>query len=227
MSEDRLIDTLRARIKAVAAERDSALAILDRREAEAEERERLLIEEQDRFVTRLLANHEGDAARLRAERLEATEVAEQLRKKLERSRRESVEAEERSLRTQCTLQQLTAQREELHAELKVAQDRQAALLAQISRLSAELDLARTMLGYAIEGDAPPGSPGPDERETLRPEAPPIAAESGFVRSRERAPRQAHGGAPTLRQTDPGRPSRPRARAMGADARWDRKPPSSR
>jgi hypothetical protein len=225
MSDDQSTQTLRARLAAVAAERDSALAILERREAEAAEQERLLIEEQDRFVTRLIENHDEDTSRLRAERIEATEVTEQLRKKLERSRRESVEAEERSLRTQCTLQQLMAQRESLHAELKLGQEQQTALHAEISRLSAELDLARAMLGYAIEGD--PASVAPDERETLRPEPAPTTAESGFVRNRERAPRHALGGTPTPRQTDPSRSIRPRARAIGADARWDRKPPSSR
>jgi hypothetical protein len=89
------LTALKAQLQAARAERDAAVSALDRRELEAAEQQRLLVEEQDRFVTRIIEKYEQQIARLQGEHDAAVSIAEQLRHKVERFRRDATRAEEK------------------------------------------------------------------------------------------------------------------------------------
>ena len=69
---------LRAEIEALRTERDAAVHALERQERESADQFKLLVEEQDRFVSRLLERHEREMIRLRLELDEARNDARQV-----------------------------------------------------------------------------------------------------------------------------------------------------
>jgi hypothetical protein len=204
-------------MEALRAERDAALEALDRAKQEAEEQVRLLVEEQDRFVSSVLTAHEREIRRLELELEEARAARALFEKKLERERQNSTRLEEQLLRAR--------------AEMDRRRPEQAtpSLENTIRKLQAELALAHSMLDDAM-GGARGGSftsarPNPGTHEVSRP-----PRESGIVNRRIPRPRQSTPpGVQRVRRSDtptgsqrPRRSETPRAAAGG-----DEPPPSSR
>lgn len=139
-----------AQLQALRAERDAAIALLDQREREAEEQTRLLVEEQDRFVSRMIEAHEREVGRLRLELEEARAAAAQFEHKLERDRATSGRLEEQLATAQVELTRLREQRDAARVEARRAQHAYVTSQAGIDALKAELELAHSKLA----GSAP-------------------------------------------------------------------------
>lgn len=177
-----------AQMEALRAERDAAMAVLDQREREAEEQTQLLVEEQDRFVSRMIESHEREVGKLRLELDEARSSAAQFQQKLERDRATSVRLEEQLATAQVELSRLREQRDAARVEARRAQHAYVTSQATIDALKTEVELAQPMLAGTsstrqdrTSGVRPP--PLPPRRE-----APKLIAAAGGARlPRDSAP----------------------------------------
>jgi hypothetical protein len=153
MAEDRDLLRLRAQLEAVLAERDAALSELDEVRRQSSEQTRLLMEEQDRFVSRLLAAQERDLGKLRLELEEAQTTADRVERKF-RTDRERVERLEDELgKARAEFDRLKQQRDSARADVQRGREAHAQMSARIDQLEANLALARTMLDDAM-GEGP-------------------------------------------------------------------------
>ncbi|HEX4338423.1 MAG TPA: hypothetical protein VH062_21100 [Polyangiaceae bacterium] len=146
-------------LDAAVAERAQAVAALDAHQRQAHEQTRLLMEEQDRFTSRLLAAQERDLGKLRLEFEEASTTCERLHHKLRRDRDGSEKLEEELAKARIELDRLRDQRDSLRTEAQVGRDLRATMQARIDQLEGNLALARSMLEDAMgEGEIDP-NPG--------------------------------------------------------------------
>src|SRR5580765_3959847 len=145
MIDERDIDELRALLEAVSAEKELAVSALEAHQRQAHEQTRLLMEEQDRFVSRLLAAQERDLGKLRLELEEARTTSERLERKLHRDREGNERLEEELAKARLDMDRLRAQRDMARGELDRARHAHATLSARVDRLEGNLALARTML----------------------------------------------------------------------------------
>lgn len=184
-------ETLRmiAQMQALRAERDAALAVLDQHEREAEEQTRLLIEEQDRFVSRMIESHEREVGRLRLELDEARAAAAQFEHKLERDRASNSRLEEQLATAQVELTRVREQRDAARVEARRAQHLYVTSQAGIDALKAELELAQSTL-------ADGAAPRQDRTSGVRP--PPLPIRRDATKLAVGATREA----PTLRDSVP-------------------------
>jgi hypothetical protein len=178
---------LRAELLALTAERDAAVTALEQYSLETEQQTRLLIEEQDRFVSRLLGSQEREVGRLRLELEEAQTTAQLMEQKLDRERAALARLEEDLTYARSQAERLRSQRDDAREDLKRAQQAQVIAEANAERLRGDMALARSMLEDAMSGKLGPGT-----WESVRPEpsspdpnAPP--RESGFRRPRRSTP----------------------------------------
>ena len=212
---------LRAELEALRAERDASVSALERHQSESAEQLKLLVEEQDRFVSRLLEAQERQVGRLRLELDEARMGAQLLEQKLDKDRARSVRLEEDLVRARGDLDRIRDQRDAFRAELRKTQQTCLNLQAATERLDSELSLARSMLSDAIEGAPAPtwqsAQPPTQQHEISRP-----PRESGIVNRRDR---------PRVRVSTP--PGRTRSSSQPASAlavnaeNVEKGPPSSR
>jgi hypothetical protein len=184
MDEKRDLDSLRAMLEVVSIERTQALSALETHQRLAHEQTRLLMEEQDRFVSRLLAAQERDLGKLRLEFEEARTTCERLHQKLRRDREGSEKLEEELAKTRFEIDRLRDQRDALRTEAQVGRDLRATMQARIDQLEGNLALARSMLEDAMgESDSTAGFTAArlpvSTHRRLRPEP---ARESGIARS---------------------------------------------
>jgi chromosome segregation ATPase len=157
MYDERELDKLRAMLEAVSAERAQAVSALEAHQRQAQEQTRLLMEEQDRFVSRLLAAQERDLGKLRLELEEARTTSERLERKLHRDREGNERLEEELAKARLDMDRLRAQRDMARDELDRARQAHATLCARVDRLEGNLALARTMLDDAMGESSPPGA----------------------------------------------------------------------
>ena len=216
---------LQAEIDTLRTERDALISTLERDERETSEQNRLLIEEQDRFVSRLLEAHEREIGRQRLDLDEARTTADRLMQKHERDRTAAARLEEELARAKVELDRMREQRDVARYETRRVQHSYVAAQASIERLHAELAMAKSMLGDAMAGDPPSRhfqsvEPTPAAHEASRP-----PRESGIINRRPSRPRQS--AAPAVaRQREPTRRDTPRAAAAGGRTK-ESGPPSSR
>lgn len=130
--------------EAIRAERDAALGALERSEREAEEQLRLLVEEQDRFVSRLLESHEREVGKLRLELEEARMAAARYEHKLQRDRATNERLEDQLAVAQVELTRLREQRDSARMETRRSQQAYVTSQAAVDALKSELDLARAL-----------------------------------------------------------------------------------
>jgi hypothetical protein len=203
-------------LQALAAERDAALSVLERRERELEEQLRLLTEEQDRFVSRLLEAHEREVGKLRLELDEANTTAVRLEQKQERERVATLRLEEDLAHAQADVERLRSERDVARAETRRAQQAYVSTQATVERLQAELTFAKSMLADAMgEERLESVQPAPRAHDASRP-----PRESVIVNRRIPRPRSTP---PGTRRTDA-----PRANAVNATPEPpETVPPSSR
>jgi hypothetical protein len=155
MDEDRNLQDLRAMLETASAERAEAVSALEAHQRQTHDQSRLLMEEQDRFVSRLLAAQERDIGKLRLEFEEARTTCERLHQKLRRDREGSEKLEEELAKARLEIDRLRVQRDALRAEAQAARDLRATMQARIEQLEGNLALARSMLDDAMgEGDGP-------------------------------------------------------------------------
>jgi hypothetical protein len=217
-------DKLHAELQDLRAERDAAVLALERQEGDATEQQKLLIEEQDRFVSRLLQSHEREVLRLRLELDEARMSAQRFEQKMDKERARTVRLEDDLLRVRGDADRIRDQRDAFRAELRKAHQLVLHQQATTERLEAELNLAKSMLGDAMDGAASPtmwesAKPPTKQHEISRP-----PRESGIQNRRER-PGRARVSTPPGRSRSSNPPRRsdaPRAAVGDVD-----KPPSSR
>jgi hypothetical protein len=156
MAEDRVLLSLRAELEAVSVERDAALSALDEARRQASDQTRLLMEEQDRFVSRLLAAQERDLGKLRLELEEAQTTAQRIERKF-RADRDRVERLEDELgKARAEFERVREQRDAARAEALRGREAHAQMRARLDQLEANLALARTMLDDAM-GEGPPAT----------------------------------------------------------------------
>jgi septal ring factor EnvC (AmiA/AmiB activator) len=183
MIDERDIDELRALLEAVSAEKELAVSALETHQRQAHDQTRLLMEEQDRFVSRLLAGQERDLGKLRLDLEEARTTAERLERKLLRDREGSERLEEELAKARLELDRLRAQRDTARADAERGKEAHTALRARVERLEGNLALARSMLDDAM-GETKPGGaftsarPPVSAHRRLKPEMP---RESGIRR----------------------------------------------
>jgi len=213
---------LHLQLDALRTERDAALSRLERLEAEAEERQRMLGEEQDRFVSRLIEAHERELSKVRLEVEEAQSSALTLESKVERQRRVSISLEEQLAKTRTEVIRTREQREAFRAEARRLERLLSEAQAKAASLHAELEMARAMLGDAMGGAG--FQTAPPARTTHEP---PRAPRESGIRSRPPARKSTPPG--HTRTRDPGaRRDTPRpAAAVGGTRESDGPPPSSR
>jgi chromosome segregation ATPase len=185
MDDERDLEKLRAMLEAANAEKAAALSALQTLQRQGHEQTRLLMEEQDRFVSRLLGAQERDIGKLRLEFEEAKTTCERLHQKLRRNQEGAEKLEEELAKARFEMDRLREQRNTLRTEAQLARDVRATMQARIDQLEANLALAKTMLDDAMgEGDssssgfAAARNPLSTHRR-LRPEAP---RESGIARA---------------------------------------------
>lgn len=141
---------LKLQVQAARAERDAAVSALDRIQLEAVEQQRLLVEEQDRFVTRIIEKYEQQIARLKGEHDAAVSIAEQLRHKSERFRRDATRAEEELALKLCELEARGKELQEARRTAARLMEERTPNSARIAHLESELELARMLLQSALE-----------------------------------------------------------------------------
>jgi chromosome segregation ATPase len=222
MEDETDVTKLKMAIAALVTERDAAVSALERQEREADEGTRLLVEEQDRFVSHLLEGHERELGRLRLELEEATTTALRLEQKHERHRVTTDRLEEDLARALAELERMKEQRDLARTEMRRAQQAYVGTQASLEKLQHELSMARAMLGDAMGGERKFQSvdPKPAAHETSR-----AARESGIVNRRLPRPRSTPPG--TVRPRDGARRSEtPRGIAANAGTK-ESVPPSSR
>jgi hypothetical protein len=225
-------DKLLAELQALRAERDAAIRALERQEREAADQQKLLIEEQDRFVSRLLQSHEREVLRLRLELDEARMSAQRYEQKMDKERNRTVRLEDDLLRVRGDADKIRDQRDAFRAELRKAHQLVLNQKAAIERLEEELTLARSMLGDAMGSASPPAmwesaKPPTKQHEISRP-----PRESGIQNRRERPgrprvstpPGRSRSSNPPRRSDSPRAASEPPRAAVGD---VDKGPPSSR
>ena len=183
MNDERDPDELRAMLEAVSAERALAASALEAHQRQSVEQTRLLMEEQDRFVSRLLASQERDLGKLRLELEEARTTAERLERKLHRDREGSERLEEELAKSRLELDRLRAQRDTARAEAERGLEAHTALRTRVERLEGNLALARSMLDDAMGETTSVGTftsarPPVSAHRRLKPELP---RESGIRR----------------------------------------------
>lgn len=224
------LQKLQMELEALRAERDATVRTLERQARESADQVKLLVEEQDRFVSRLLESHEREVGKLRLELDEARTSVQRLQQKLDRDRARTARLEEELVRARGDVERLRTQRDAFRAEHKKTQQAYLTLQATTERLEADVKLARSMLNDAIEGAPNPtwesAQPAMKQHEVSRP-----PRESGIQDRRDRPPRPripTPPGRPRIGSTPPGLPRRsdgPRT-AVGADT-IEEGPPSSR
>lgn len=182
-----------AQMEALRAERDAAMRDIEQRERYAEEQMRLLVEEQDRFVSRMIEAHERDIGRLRLELEEARTSASRYEQKLERDRAASARLEEDLAEARSDVQRLRDQRDGARMEMRRLQQAYVTAQSLSEQLRRELDLARSMLGDAMAsgGNAPSGIV--DRAQRRAPPLPPRRSASSAARESV-PPRRAAGSA---------------------------------
>jgi septal ring factor EnvC (AmiA/AmiB activator) len=183
MNDEPELHELRALLEAVSAERDLAVSALEAHQRQSLEQTRMLMEEQDRFVSRLLAAQERDVGKLRLELEEARTTAERLERKLHRGREGSERLEEELAKARLELDRLRAQRDTARAEAERGREAHTTLRARVERLEGNLALARSMLDDAMGETRPVGTftsarPPVSPHRRLKAEAP---RESGIRR----------------------------------------------
>jgi chromosome segregation ATPase len=168
---------LLSQMEALRAERDAALGALDTKEREAEDGMRLLVEEQDRFVSRLIESHEREVGKLRLELEEARTSAGRFEQKLERERATLGRMEDQIAVAHVELNRLREQRDSARQEAKRAQQGYVTAQATIDALRTEVDLSRsvpvtgqTVASERNSGVRPP--PLPPRRDRLVAGVPP-------------------------------------------------------
>lgn len=186
MNDERDIEKLRAMLEAANAEKAAAVSALQTSQRQSHEQTRLLMEEQDRFVSRLLAAQERDIGKLRLEFEEAKTTCERLHQKLRRDREGAEKLEEELAKARFEIDRLREQRNTLRTEAQLARDVRATMQARIDQLEANLALAKAMLDDAMGESTTSDSSGFVAARTpvsthrrLRPEAP---RESGIARA---------------------------------------------
>jgi hypothetical protein len=207
MPDDQLLQNLRAELEVAFSERDAAVDSLERERREAEEQAKLLVEEQDRFVSHLLAAHEREMAKLRLEIDEANAGVKHHELKLIRERGAAARLEEDIGRMRMDLERLREHREKSRADLQAARLLAETQAADIERLNGDLALARSMLDDAMSGDLEPRVwiSAPPSAHSYEP--PPAPRESGI----RRPPRRRNTPTGTMRDQTTLRPSEnPRA-----------------
>jgi septal ring factor EnvC (AmiA/AmiB activator) len=183
MPDERDLLKLHAMLEAVSAERSAAESALEEHLRQSEEQSRLLMEEQDRFVSRLLSAQERDLGKLRLELEEARTTAERLEHKLRRDREGSERLEEELAKSRMEIDRLREQRDVARVESQRGREAEATLRARVDQLEANLALARAMLDDAM-GETDPSAAFTAARtpvsvhRRLRPDPP---RESGFRR----------------------------------------------
>jgi hypothetical protein len=217
-------DKQQAELQALRAERDAAVHALERQEEEAADQQKLLIEEQDRFVSRLLQSHEREVLRLRLELDEARMSAQRFEQKMDKERSRTVRLEDDLLRVRGDADKIRDQRDAFRAELRKSHQLVLNMKAATERLEEELKLARSMLEDAMgSGSSPPmwesAKPPTQQHEISRP-----PRESGIQNRRERPGRARVSTPPgrTRSSNPPRRSDAPRVAVGDPD-----KPPSSR
>lgn len=208
---------LRAELEAVRAERDAAVHAFERHELEAADQVKLLVEEQDRFVSRLLERHEREVVRLRLELEEARNDAQRYAQKMDKERARTTRLEDDLLQARGDADRIRDQRDAFRLELRKAQQAVLNLQATTEHLEADLRLAKAMLNDAIEGTPTPlwesAKPPTQQHEVSR-----APRDSGIQNRRDRGRARV--------STPPGRrPSAAPRAAVGDNA--DKGPPSSR
>jgi hypothetical protein len=183
MNDQRDLDQLRAILAAVSAEKDQAVSALEAHQRQALEQTRMLMEEQDRFVSRLLAAQERDLGKLRLDLEEARTTAERMERKLHRDREGSERLEEELAKSRIELDRLRAQRDTARAETERGREAHTTLRARVDRLEGNLALARSMLDDAmgdtkLAGAFTSARPPVSAHRRLKPETP---RESGIRR----------------------------------------------
>jgi hypothetical protein len=185
MDDERDIEKLRAMLAAANAEKADAMVALQVQQRQGHDQTRLLMEEQDRFVSRLLAAHERDIGKLRLEFEEAKTTCERLHQKLRRDREGAEKLEEELAKARFEMDRLREQRNTLRTEAQLARDGRATMQARIDQLEANLALAKAMLDDAMgdsgsdtSGFVPAHNPLSAHRR-LRPDSP---RESGIARA---------------------------------------------
>ena len=218
MDDERDLEKLRAMLEAVNAEKAEAVSALQNLQRQGHEQTRLLMEEQDRFVSRLLAAQERDVGKLRLEFEEAKTTCERLHQKLRRDREGAEKLEEELAKARFEMDRLREQRNTLRTEAQLARDVRATMQARIDQLEANLALAKAMLDDAMGGGdsssafAAARTPVSAHRR-LRPEAP---RESGIARARMRSNSFPH-GLPAITEVD-GPADTPRTAAAASRSR---------
>lgn len=225
-------DKLLAELQALRAERDAAVAALERQEGEAADQQKLLIEEQDRFVSRLLQSHEREVLRLRLELDEARMSAQRFEQKMDKERNRTVRLEDDLLRVRGDADKIRDQRDAFRAELRKTHQLVLNQKASIERLEEELQLARSMLNDAMGSASPPAmwesaKPPTKQHEISRP-----PRDSGIQNRRERPgrprvstpPGRSRSSNPPRRSDSPRAVSEPPRAAVGD---LDEGPPSTR
>jgi chromosome segregation ATPase len=184
MSEALELTKLRAQLEVTRAERDSASKTLEELQGEMEERLRLLTEEQDRFVSRLIDAYEQGLDRLRGELEEARAARKLLTEKLECAEREVIAAQENALDARSLIDKLRLQGDQAASVCRSLMHERTTLSGRTTRLEAELDMARTLLGFAMDGS--------DSHGTVTPPSPPLELAAERWRSSGVAPRNSSG-----------------------------------
>lgn len=227
---------LEAELQALKAERDAAIRALERQESESADQQKLLIEEQDRFVSRLLESHEREVVRLRLELDEARMSAQRYEQKTDKERARSARLEDDLLHVRGDADKLREQRDAFRAELRRSHQTVLNLQSGNERLEEELKLARSMLEDAMGSASSPevwksAKPATQPHEITVP-----PRESGIQNRRERAPRARVTTPPgrSRSSSPPRRSESPRVAVGDADKGLPRgavgdpdKPPSSR
>jgi hypothetical protein len=185
MADDTPMQLL-AELAAAKADRDAAMDVLDRHHLEAAAQTSLLVEEQDRFVSRLLESHEREVGRLRLELTEARTTAERVEQKLVRERGATTRLEEEIARLHADVTRLRDQRDAARSEQLRVQHAYLALQGVNEHISGDLALARSMLEDAMNGNGALGfRTVPPEIAAHEPSAAP--RESGIRRPRRSTP----------------------------------------
>jgi hypothetical protein len=144
------------------------------------------MEEQDRFVSRLLAGQERELGKLRLELEEARTTAERLHRKF-RNDRERLERLETELgNAKVEFDRVREQRDAVRVEAQRGREAQAHMRARLDQLEANLALARSMLDDAMgEGAREVTFTSPRPPTSAHPQNKPEAArQSGIRRPRD-------------------------------------------
>jgi chromosome segregation ATPase len=151
MEDESEVLVLEARLEELMAERDAAVQALERHQGDLGAELRLLTEEQDRFVSRLLANHESEIGRMRLELDEARITASRLEQKMERSRFSTTRLEEELGKARHGLERMREQRDIARAAAIAAEASATEAHIAVERLEGDLALAKSMLDDAMDG----------------------------------------------------------------------------